>query len=346
MLAPRRICLAVLGTAIALVLPATASAAVTPVVYKNNPGCADLNAGWSELKIDRGNVSAGTYSNDDVSVTVTEIGGRTAFDWSSATSLDAVIVKGGTDSNVYLYNPESYGDTGLVPPDSGGTSHVAFCYDEGNTPPPPPPCGEDMDGDGVGDDCDNCDAHLNPAQADGDGDGVGDACDNCPTGANADQMDTDGDGIGDACEQAPPRNPPPPPDNPTAPSNPEPQPEQQTVAGEEAAAEQGAQAVLGEQIVSPTARLLAPSGCVGRAFTAVVRGRGIARVVFRVDGRVVAVKRGATVRLRIDPRRMSVGVHRLVAVVHFTAASRTKPRRIVRSFQRCARQLVAPRFTG
>lgn len=35
---------------------------------------------------------------------------------------------------------------------------------------------------------------------DADGDGVGDECDNCPTTANANQLDTDGDGIGDACD--------------------------------------------------------------------------------------------------------------------------------------------------
>ncbi len=40
----------------------------------------------------------------------------------------------------------------------------------------------DLDGDGAGDDVDNCLATPNPAQADTDGDGFGDACDACPVG--------------------------------------------------------------------------------------------------------------------------------------------------------------------
>lgn len=40
----------------------------------------------------------------------------------------------------------------------------------------------DADGDGAGDDVDNCPAVANPDQADADGDGLGDACDACATG--------------------------------------------------------------------------------------------------------------------------------------------------------------------
>jgi hypothetical protein len=73
----------------------------------------------------------------------------------------------------------------------------------------------DLDNDGVPDDADNCPATPNPNQSDVDGDGVGDACDdsdtdgvfddvdNCRTAANPLQGDADGDGEGDACEPPP-----------------------------------------------------------------------------------------------------------------------------------------------
>jgi hypothetical protein len=83
--------------------------------------------------------------------------------------------------------------------------------------------GTDVDGDGVGDVCDNCPDVANADQADADGDKMGDACDlcadpdgdgygspgyagrtcpldNCPEIPNASQSDSDSDGIGDACD--------------------------------------------------------------------------------------------------------------------------------------------------
>ena len=81
----------------------------------------------------------------------------------------------------------------------------------------------DIDGDAVCGDVDNCASTPNPDQDDADGDNMGDACDNCPLDAdndidddavcgdvdncmstpNPDQADSDGDGIGDACDSCP-----------------------------------------------------------------------------------------------------------------------------------------------
>jgi len=61
----------------------------------------------------------------------------------------------------------------------------------------PPP---DADGDGLGDDADNCPNDFNPLQEDIEDDGVGDACDNCVYRYNPCQEDADGNGVGDVCE--------------------------------------------------------------------------------------------------------------------------------------------------
>lgn len=89
-----------------------------------------------------------------------------------------------------------------------------------NCPDDPNPDQADLDGDGAGDVCDNCQPppgmgpgvpgwdqvkhlYVNPDQANSDGDELGDACDNCPTVDNPDQADRDGDGVGDLCDNCP-----------------------------------------------------------------------------------------------------------------------------------------------
>ena len=53
----------------------------------------------------------------------------------------------------------------------------------------------DVDVDGIGDVCD-----LFPNDPDNDGDGIGDNLDNCPNILNPNQNDLDSDGIGDVCD--------------------------------------------------------------------------------------------------------------------------------------------------
>ncbi|AKT40015.1 thrombospondin type 3 repeat-containing protein [Chondromyces crocatus] len=73
-------------------------------------------------------------------------------------------------------------------------------------------CDDDIDGDGIPNDLDLCPLVVDPSQSDIDGDGLGDACDddldgdgipndvdNCPGMPNPDQSDSNGDGLGDAC---------------------------------------------------------------------------------------------------------------------------------------------------
>jgi hypothetical protein len=110
------------------------------------------------------------------------------------------------------------------------------------------------------------------------------------------------------------------------------------------------QAVLGTRITPGRARLLGPTGCASQAFHARIRGVKIAKVVFRLDGRRIKTLtrknfRG-TYAVRIDPRHLRLGVHRLVVKVTFERGSATRAKTFRLAFQRCPRALRAPRFTG
>jgi hypothetical protein len=317
----RRLALLVAVAVLALPVAAQASS-VTPSDMTGNPSCQDINGGWSELKIDALPQNK-TYSNSDISVTISNLTGNETIDWAANHSVDAVLIKSGTHTLVYAYDPESFGDTIVSGPHGYDISHVSFCYDDGDATPPT--CAE---------------AHA--GSPDTDGDGVVDACDNCPNNANADQMDTDQNGTGDACE---PTTPPltPPTDNTNNPQTTDPG---QIVAPTSESSNPD-QLVLGERIGAVSARLLAPNGCLSHSYTARVRGVGIARVVFRLDGKTVkTVKKGALFTARVNPTRLSLGVHRLVATVTFQASRHAKTRTLRASFQRCGKRLIAPRFTG
>jgi hypothetical protein len=125
---------------------------------------------------------------------------------------------------------------------------------------------------------------------------------------------------------------------------PQPQPQAKPPAGQQVLGAQQQQTPRGR------ARLRGPSGCVYRTFRANVSGRQIRRVTFFVDGKRVAVRRARngqrTFTAKVTPGRLSIGVHRVTARVVFRTASRTRPRTLVLSFQRCARQAPSPRFTG
>jgi hypothetical protein len=110
------------------------------------------------------------------------------------------------------------------------------------------------------------------------------------------------------------------------------------------------QVVLGDRVVPGRARLLGPTGCTARAFHARISGTKVARVVFTLDGkRLKTLTRKnfrGTYAVRIDPRRLKVGVHRLIVKVTFQRGSGTKAKTMRLAFQRCPRALRAPRFTG
>ncbi len=109
------------------------AASVTPVLNKSmNIKCESLGYAHGSDHY----TASGTYTLDNGVDTVTIVTTSSGLaSWSSTLSMDAVIVKGGNQgSNVYIYNPEAYGDTNLTTPNNpneapAGLSHVEFCYD-------------------------------------------------------------------------------------------------------------------------------------------------------------------------------------------------------------------------
>lgn len=118
--------------------PAVATGGSNPTVVNGNPSCADLGYAFGykpNPPAGEGNPT-GTFNIDGFNtITVTENGAGTGIDWSSTLGIDAVIVKGGDNANLYTYDPEAFSGSGLVTPTNSnngqpfGLSHVEFCYD-------------------------------------------------------------------------------------------------------------------------------------------------------------------------------------------------------------------------
>lgn len=136
------------------VLSTASGDGVVPVVLTGNVSCADLNdddTTFPSIRSDAGlkvePVANGTYtitngsgrsltggaqSDPSNSITIANSDG-TYFDWSATLGIRAVIVKGGTSSNTYVYVPADFADTDLhspINPSNGnpyGLSHVEFC---------------------------------------------------------------------------------------------------------------------------------------------------------------------------------------------------------------------------
>jgi uncharacterized repeat protein (TIGR01451 family) len=104
---------------------------VAPVFFNDNPGCDDLgDPDLTSLTKFEGNPVI-SDSKDGVTITVDD----PLFDWMSQVGIDAVIVKGGDNANVYFYDEET-SDTDLhapINPNNNkpfGLSHIEFCIDE------------------------------------------------------------------------------------------------------------------------------------------------------------------------------------------------------------------------
>jgi hypothetical protein len=126
---------------------AVSAASVSPTPFNDgNPTCSDFDAGWTQLKVDGGQVGNGTFTDGTLEVTISNFQGSNAgnpgsFDWTSNIGVDAVFVKAGNDKhNLFVYDPESTGDTDLGPQagQGNGISHISFCYDDEDVPGPGP----------------------------------------------------------------------------------------------------------------------------------------------------------------------------------------------------------------
>jgi hypothetical protein len=102
------------------------------------------------------------------------------------------------------------------------------------------------------------------------------------------------------------------------------------------------------EVVPAQASIVRLRRCVARPFDAIVRGRGIRRVTFSVNGRVVRTMTARRTRyaLRVSPTAARNGVIRITARVQFVAASGRRAETLRMTALRCAQGAIRPQFTG
>jgi hypothetical protein len=136
------ICSLIVALSLTGFAPQAKASSITPVFVPDNPSATSLGYDFG-FKIDPPN--SGTYTfPDGINLVTITLNGK-CFDWTSTLGIDAVIVKGGPNANLYVYNPPalSYGDVGLsapINPNNGkpyGISHIEFAWNE-TTPVPEP----------------------------------------------------------------------------------------------------------------------------------------------------------------------------------------------------------------
>jgi hypothetical protein len=80
---------------------------------------------------------------------------------------------------------------------------------------------------------------------------------------------------------------------------------------------------------------IVPGACASKPFTVTVRGRGIARTVFSVDGKTVAaVGKNNTPSFQIDPAKVAIGLHKVRALVTYLDKN-VRPKTLNFVFGRC-----------
>ena len=129
----RNACPFIVLAILALVALPAAAASVDPIVVDGNPTCEGQGFSFG-FKPQPEPPPTGVYTFPDGVNTFTITSDGTYFSFTSTLAVDAIIVKGGSNANVYLYPTEVTADSGLNAPEnaSGGfaaISHIEVCYD-------------------------------------------------------------------------------------------------------------------------------------------------------------------------------------------------------------------------